>query len=85
MINDKILKYTQDKYPNEHALIGRSLINYYTLKIKEDKSEFEAMHQEKIYDGVMELFEILSKKIADEIDEDSDVIYESLMSIHIKT
>ena len=86
MITEKeILEYTQENYPNECDLIARTLINYYTLKNKDDKTDKDELHQEKLYDGVLELFEVLSRTLAEEMDGDSDQIYESLKSIHIKT
>jgi hypothetical protein len=85
MDDEEILEYTKKVYPKEHELIVRSMINYYTLKLKEGKDEREEMHQHKIYEGVIDLFQILSKKIGDEMNEDSNLIFESLQSIHIKT
>ena len=80
-----ILEYTKDKYPNEHELIGRSMVNYYDLRLREDKSETDEFHQEKILSGVLDLFEVLSHQIAIELDEEPEVIFNLLRDIHIKT
>lgn len=82
---DTLLAYTKDKYPNEDALIARSMVNYYDLKLREDKTESDTMHQQMIYDGVMELFEILSNQLATELGAEADEIFDLLKCIHIKT
>ena len=82
---DEILNYTKEYYPNEHELIVKSMINYYTLRMKEEKSEREEMHQQKIYDGVLELFDIMSQQMDEQMLEDSQEIFETLKGIHIKT
>lgn len=86
MINEQeLLEYTKEYYPTEDALIARSMVNYYDLKLREEKSEGDALHQEKIFEGVLDLFEVLSNQLATELDADATDIFKMLKSIHIKT
>ena len=81
----EILEYTKTHYINEHNLIIRSMINYYALRLRDDKNAAELLHQERLYDGVIDLFHILSDLIANALGGDSDTIFETLKTIHIKT
>lgn len=86
MIDDRtIIDYTEMHYPSISELIVRSMINYYELKRKVDKTERDILNQEKLYSGVLDLFEVLSKLLSDELGEDSKEIYQRLKDIHIKS
>jgi hypothetical protein len=80
-----ILEYTNKHYPEENALIARSLVNYYYLKNKEGKTEAEEFFLNEIYECVLELFRILAGKLDEEIGFGQNSIYTSLKAIHIKT
>lgn len=82
---EKILAHTQLHYPNECLMIERSMINYYHSRFNTHKTEQEIFHQQMIYNGVIDLFEILSLRLEAELGINSDDIFIHLKNIHIKT
>lgn len=80
-----ILDYTNKYYDNENRLIERTMINYYFLKNKEDRNEKEEFYMVNLYDGILELFDIMSKKLEEELGLEAADIYSTLKDIHIKT
>jgi hypothetical protein len=84
-MNDELLKYITVNYPNEHDLIGRSLTNYYSLRLLSNKTDKEELQQDMFMEGVLELLELLSSTIAKEISGDSNDILESFKEIYIQT
>jgi len=82
---DKILAYTKKHYVNENKLIERSMVNYYHSRLKGDKTDLEFIHQQKIFDGVIDLFEMMSEKLSVELGIDSDEVFQHLKNIHIQT
>lgn len=85
MTNDELLEYTEENYAEQNALISRTMINYYTVRNLEDKTEGDEYLEQTLFDKVLELFDVMSKKIAEDTDGDADELYESLKEIHIKT
>ena len=86
MTDEKIiLEHTKENYGAEHDLIVRSMINFYHSRLKEDKTDVEIFQQDQIYEGVLDLFAILSEQLSGELEIDKDVVYDHLKSIHIKT
>ena len=85
MTNEFIVKYCESNYPNEVALIARSMINYYSLRNKDGKTDDEFKTQEKIFSGVISLFKELSRTLSFELNVDDSEIFEQLFLIHIKT
>ncbi len=86
-VEEQILEHTKKHYPKEVKVIERSMINFYQSRLKEGKTEQEIFHQQMIYDGVLDLFEILSVALDEEmgLDISSDDILQHLKNIHIKT
>lgn len=83
--NEGLIKFTKNNYPEEDRVIIRSMINYYVLKLKSNKSAIEISFQETLYDGVIDLFKTLSELIGFELVIDPEIIFTSLKNIHIKT
>ena len=84
-IEEKILEHTQTNFPKESKIIARSMVNFYHSRLNEEKTEQEIFHQQMIYNGVLDLFELLSVALEDEIGLGRDEILEHLKNIHIKT
>ena len=86
-IEETILEHTKTHYPNESKTIERSMINFYHSRLNEEKTEQEIFHQQMIYNGVIDLFELLSVALEEELDFDisRDEILQHLKNIHIKT
>ena len=84
-MNDEVLiNMINDKFPLEYATMERSLMNYYHLKNRTDKTEEMEILQKKLIEGIHALLYVMSKVLAEELKEDSDVVFEHLCSIHIK-
>lgn len=81
----KILEHTKLNYPNECKTIERSMINFYHSRLNEHKTEQEVFHQQMIYNGVIDLFELMSVKLEEELGIPSDDVFQHLKNIHIKT
>jgi hypothetical protein len=86
-IDEQILEHTKEHYPRETKTIERSMINYYHSRMNEDKTEQEIFHQQMIYNGVIDLFELLAIALEDEMNLgiSRDCILQHLKDIHIKT
>jgi len=84
-VEDKILEYTKENYPNESKTIERSMVNYYHSRLNENKTEQQIFHQQMIYSGVIDLFEIMSVALEAELGIPSDEVLQHLKNIHIKT
>lgn len=86
-VEDTILEYTKANYPKECKAIERSMINFYHSRLNQEKTEQEIFHQQMIYNGVIDLFELLSVALEEELDFDisRDEILQHLKNIHIKT
>ena len=82
---DFILDYTDRYYSSENALIARSMVNYYYLRNKEDRTDQEEFYLNETYNSVLELFTILAGKLDEELGLGQNSIYTSLKAIHIKT
>ena len=82
-----ILAYTKKHFPKETKTIERSMINFYHSRLIENKSEQEIFHQKMIYDGVIDLFELLAVVLESELEGciSKVEIVEHLKNIHIKT
>lgn len=85
MKDEFIIKYCEFHYPTETKLIARSMINYYALRNKVNKTEEESVTQDKIYAGVITLFRELSRILSNELDVEENIIFEALFVIHVKT
>lgn len=88
MTNEEfILKYTKEHYPDENELIVRSMINFYHLRFKDDKSEQEEFQQNELFEGVLDLFTVMSGALKEELDTElsREEIFDTLKRIHIKT
>ena len=85
MKNEFIINYCNLNYPDETKLIARSMINYYHIRNKEDKSDVDTAMQNRIYSGVIALFREMSKTLSNELEYNENEIFESLFMIHIKT
>jgi len=86
-IDEQILEHTKVHYPRESKTIERSMINFYHSRLNEEKTEQEIFHQQMIFNGVIDLFELLSVALDDEMDLgiSRDQILQHLKDIHIKT
>jgi len=86
-IETTILEHTKAHYPKESKAIERSMINFYHSRLNEEKTEQEIFHQQMIYNGVIDLFELLSVALENELDLNitRDEIVQHLKNIHIKT
>ncbi len=86
-IEETILDHTKTHYPKECKAIERSMINFYHSRLNQEKTEQEIFHQQMIYNGVLDLFELLAVALEDELDLDitRDQIVDYLKAIHIKT
>jgi len=85
MENSELIEYIKSSFPDEMSIIERSLINYYYLRNKKDKTESEIELMNTIYDGVNTLFRILSAHISEEFKLDKGALNRQLISIFIKT
>lgn len=86
-VEEKILEYTKSNYPKESKTIERSMINFYHSRMNDEKTEQEIFHQQMIYNGVLDLFELLAVALEEEMDLglSRDEIIQHLKNIHIKT
>jgi len=86
-INDSIINYLNDNNPKEVALIERTLINYYSLKLNTITTNDNNKHMNDLYKLLIDLFSILSEIIYDECDFGLSVcdILNKLKEIYIKT
>jgi hypothetical protein len=80
-----ILDYTNEHYSDVNELISRSMINFYHSKLQINKTKAEIFHQTRLYEGVLDLFEILSSKLSDDLEIPKEDVYDHLKNIHIKT
>jgi len=86
-IENIILEFINTHYPKESKMIERSMINFYHSRLTGEKTEQGLLHQQMIYDGVIDLFELLSIKLECKLDLSitSGEIVEHLKNIYIKT
>ena len=86
-VEEQILEHTKAHYPKESKAIERSMINFYHSRLNEEKTEQEIFHQQMIFNGVLDLFELLSVALESEMDLgiSRDEILVHLKNIHIKT
>jgi hypothetical protein len=84
-MNELIIKYCDINYPEEMQLVAHSMINYYSIRNKADKTKEDLDCQEAIYVGVIKLFRELARLLSNELELDENDIFETLFMIHIKT
>jgi len=85
MTADELLTYTEENYTQQNELIARSLMNFYELRLLEEKNEAQEECQKLLFEEVLNLFDIMSSEIEENTGEDHKEIYELLKEIHIKT
>lgn len=85
MTIETLLKYTEQNYSKENEVIASSMINFYSLKNKLNKSKNDEVLQKTLYEQVLVLFEQMSLKIELELGVDHNHIFSLLKEIHIKT
>ena len=86
MIRDElIIEFTERHFPNEARLIETSLINYYYIKNKSNKQEWEVSVGENLLNAVKAIFEYMSADMDNYLGLGEGPIYQKLCEIHIKT
>lgn len=80
-----IIEYIENNFPDEMALIERSLINYYSLRNKKDKTSIDIELSQTLYNGVLKLLHIFAIHLSKIYKIDGDILETQLISIFIKT
>lgn len=84
MTDDRLVDMARNTFPKEYAIMQQSLINFYHLKNREDKTEEMEFLQQQLLNGIFSLLFVMSQALAEELGVDSQGLFDKIYKIHIK-
>jgi hypothetical protein len=84
MTNDQLVNMVKKSFPKEYAIMQQSLINFYHLKNREDKTSEMIMLQQQLFNGIHSILFVMSKALSEEINVDSRELFKQIYNIHVK-